>query len=319
MTEIYSTRTSDQALITKYKNRFNASLKEIEDRRDNITANKKYGHYYDMPSHSVGQNLEVERLLSSTQDDINNCNHLENILAIQDANLERINNIALEAKKIATRAMNHIGKGGINLQENMQGLISALENELSGNSFGLSLWSGSRPTTEKATLSLLSGPGAEHNSNYYLGDNSNNKLYLNGQERTYGFNAGSEVIANLIEGLKEIRDSQVGFDIIKYPNNNPDTPYSVADGASKLDLAMSGLSEYQQHLGMITQEVKLAKEKAENSFATLSDLYADNLNGLKMEDLPTQLMELQLEQNRLATQLQMTVKFIKDFNINDYL
>jgi hypothetical protein len=38
-----------------------------------------------------------------------------------------------------------------------------------------------------------------------------------------------------------------------------------------------------------------------------------------MEDLPTQLMELQMEQNRLATQLQMTVKFIKDFNINDYL
>jgi hypothetical protein len=319
MTEFLPTKMSDQARMNKFRQTFTKEVKNLEETRDNITSNKKTSHYYKMDSNLVAQNLETEQLLSQCDQKVKNYQFLDNHLTIQANNLQRIQDIALEAKKIAARAMNFVGKGGLNLHENISGLLSALESELSGTSFGLGLWNGSRDSGEATTSSLTEGPAAQHGANYYLGDSSNHVLYIGGQKREYGYNAAETTIVTLIEGLKELRDSQVG-DLIKKRDSYTtiNTPYSVASATLKLDQAIEGLSDYRLKLDIIHEEVVKAKEATEDLQIELNNLY-NNINGISSEELPQYLLDLQLQQQQLTYLIPFMKRSIEDFSILKYL
>jgi len=319
MTEILTNKMSDQGRINQFRQSFTSKMKALQEKNDNIAANKKNSHYYEMDSSLVGQNIATEQLMSKCDQQIKNYALLDNHLTIKVSNLEKIQDIALEAKKVAARAMNIVGKGGLDISSSVSGLLSALEDALSDSSFGLGLWNGSRATSEDTTLPLTKDIGSQHNSNYYLGDSANHTLFLNGREREYGSNAAEASIATLIEGLKELRDSQVNGVIKKTPDSSISGDYSVNVASQKLDQAMEGLNHYRHKLDTIHSEVIKTKESTENLQAELSTLYNSTLNGINPEDLAQYILELRLEQQQLAYCLPFMKRSMEDFSILKYL
>jgi hypothetical protein len=303
--------TSDLVMIRTLTGQINSTQKELYAMQKKSTSEFKNEHYYEMDPNLATQNLYVEDLLRKNATQIKNCEWSENLLYMQEASIKRFIDIIGDSKNQMVYALNDSSQVGIpNMIISSKAKLGMIEDELLTEYFGMNIWNGSR-TNESPFIEndLVNGTiGA----NYYQGDNFNLQFYTDDSSVEFGDRANLSCFSDLIKALQIMRDSQNTSD----GRANKDDLKNAAD---LLDKAQVGVLSLLQKIGFVEEAVISAKNHAEEDYSNFSEMYTNSLNGMSEEDRAINLLDAAAVQRKMGYILPITMKYLRDMSIIQYL
>ena len=307
----------DLSMLQSITNQIHKTQAEVQQIQQSTGSDIKKQHYYEMDAPLAGQNLEVEDLIRQNDLKLKNYDFATNLLYMQEGAIDRINKIIVDAKKLAATAIGKYGtRTDIQMEMSSKSLLAELQDELDTSYFGMNIWNGSR-TNELPFGDIQNSP---KNSNYYLGDNFNLKLHIDGQELEYGNRANYECFRNLIGALQMMRDSQ---NASSYDPSNPISYEAfnqvITEASALLDKATISGFEMTQKVGDIERTLNNAKVESQDFLESLMELYEGSLNGMSEEDRVLNVVNASAVQRKLAYMLPITMKYLNDMSVIKYL
>ena len=303
--------TSDLVMIRTLTGQINSTQKELYAVQKKSTSEFKNEHYYDMEPTLATQSIYVEDLLHKNTMQIKNYEWSENLLYMQEASIKRFIDIIEDSKKLAVQALNNNGQILTpNIDLSSRAILSMIEDELLTEYFGMNIWNGSR-TNESPFIDndLVNGTiGA----NYYQGDNFNLQLYIADSSVEFGDRANLSCFSDLIKALQIMRDSQ----------NTSDGRANIDDlknASDLLDKAQVGILSLLQKIGSVEETIISAKNHAKDDYNNLSEMYTNSLNGMSEEDRAINLIDAAVVQRKMGYILPITMKYLRDMSIIQYL
>lgn len=301
----------DLSMLQSITNQISKTQAEVQQIQQSTGSDIKKQHYYEMDAPLAGQNLEVEDLIRQNDLKLKNYDFATNLLYMQEGAIERINKIIVDAKKLAATAIGkYHTRTDIQMEMSCKSLLAELQDELCTSYFGMNIWNGSR-TNE---LPFDDIQNATAGDNYYLGDNFDLKIHIDGQEFEFGNRANYECFRNLIFGLQKMRDSQ-NASVTSYEDFNQ----IIADASAFLDKATVSGFEMTQKVGDIEKTINSAKGESQTFLESLMELYENSLNGMSEEDRVLNVINASAVQRKLAYMLPITMKYLNDMSVIKYL
>ena len=302
----------DLSMMQSITNQIHKTQAEIQEMQQSTGSDIKKQHYYEMDAPLAGQNLEVEDLIRQNDLKLKNYDFATNLLYMQEGAIDRINKIIVDAKKLAVTAIGKYGtRTDIQMEMSSKSLLAELQDELYTSYFGMNIWNGSR--TNELPFGDIQNETLD--SNYYLGDNFDLKLHIDGQEFEFGNRANYECFRDLISALQTMRDSQ-NSSITSYEDFNQ----IITNASALLDKAEIKGFEMTQKVGDIEKTLNNAKAEAQDFLESLMEqLYEGSLNGMSEEDRVLSVVNAAAVQRKLAYMLPITMKYLNDMSVIKYL
>jgi hypothetical protein len=303
--------TSDVAILRTVKSQINATQKEVYNLQKRSTADFKYEHYYEMDPIFADQSIYVEDLLRKSEIQIKACDWSKNLLYMQEASINRLNDLVESGKKLSVQVFNDMGPNAApNMELAAKSILQMVEDELTAQYFGMNIWNGSRtnefPFNDNDLVNGVVG------DNYYSGDSFNLTFFIKDLAIEFGDRANLDCFRQLITGLQIMRDSQdIGTNEINH--------HDLQRASELLDKAQAGFISLLQKIGNVEQQVLDLRDNTEEAINNLSQMFCESLNGMSEEDRAMNLVDAAAVQRKLGYLLPISMKYLNDMSIVKYL
>ncbi len=274
-----TTSVSDAAMQQKLTRSLHKHKTKMHEIAASSTSDIKYQHYYQMDPKAADQSMQVENDIMSNHKSAANYEWMLNVLKSQEASVKRIFDLTTETRELVAVAANHQGNAAKPaLDVSSESILSRLQSEMRAMNFNINIWNGSR-TNEAAVDDIVNITNVEQNiptTQYYLGDDFELKIHINGEEYVYGNRADQECFKDLIGVLHLLRNAQD-----QYGNINKDEVHKAAE---MLDGVPGAFSDMLVKVGNVQNIVMKSIDECNNNIAKLGEVYTSgSLNGMNDE------------------------------------